>query len=181
MKPLRTSIFAIVFATLCCCWLVGQSQTASDNSVTAESGAQAVAAPAPAMRDLDENTAGAGTQARKDQERYGTARRQTLRPGPLAPPLWEQAGQQQAVADLDAAAAERADMQPGATLGVNALPAEANPAQARGASPASENSAASEKSVAPVYSGLATRNPTAATIKGSGGARTPAPEQRSRP
>ena len=174
---MRTFILAVVFATLCCCLLAAQSQTASDNSVTTMTGANAVAAPAPALRDLDENTAGAGTQARKDQERYGTARRQTAQPGPLAPPLWEQVGQQQAVADLSAAAAERAEMQPGATLGVNAWPAEANPAQPLAAS------SASEKSAVPGYTGLSTHNPTAATIKssGGGGAPTQRGEPRSRP
>lgn len=129
-----------------------------------------------APRDLDENTAGAGTEAAKDQELYGTARRPEQPPHDrLAPPNWEQVGESQPSADLDAAAAERAEPEPSSTLGVNTVPAEVNPAQAQG-----KPSETGKVPAPPPDAGMSTRNPTASTIKPATGSAADS-EQHSRP
>jgi hypothetical protein len=52
--------------------------------------------------------------------------------GKLAPAQWDQVGQDQQTADVSAAAAQRAEQRPNQTLGVDAMPAYANPQQPQG-------------------------------------------------
>jgi hypothetical protein len=52
--------------------------------------------------------------------------------GALAPPQWDQVGQDQQTADTSAAAAQRAEQQPRQTLGVDAMPSYTNPQKPQG-------------------------------------------------
>jgi hypothetical protein len=115
------------------------------SSVTGKAGMEEIAANASTTRSAGRVTPGNQTEAGEAQQLgvYSGVkpgeRNQPASRGRLAPPLWDQVGQDQPTADLSAAAAQRAEEQPNETLGVNALPSYANPKLPEGA-PATQGS-----------------------------------------
>jgi len=104
--------------------------------VTGETSAAATAINASSTKSVEETTPGAQTSAGEAQQPgvhlatpqpYQPARR-----GPLAPPVWVQAGQAPQEGNTNAAAVLQTEEQPSSTLGVNAMPSYANPKQPQG-------------------------------------------------
>ncbi len=103
--------------------------------VTGKTAERSVAVNTSSTASVGENTPGWQTETGRGQQPgrrdHATSPGQ-VRPGPLAPPVWAQAGQAPQEGNLDAAAAERAEEYPANTLGVNAVPDYTNPRQAQG-------------------------------------------------
>jgi hypothetical protein len=102
--------------------------------VTGKAGAHQSAVPLSDTRSAGKVTPGYQTEAGGAQQPGGSAqapaneRNKTPARGRLAPPEWGQVGQSQTSADRSAAAAERAEEEPGETLGVDNEGSKAPPA-----------------------------------------------------
>jgi hypothetical protein len=107
-------------------------------SVTGKTGIEGTAVNKSDTRSAGEVTPGWQTEAGEAQQpgkhveaRPGERNTPPAR-GALAPPQWDQVGQDQQTADASAAAAQRAEQQPNQTLGVDTMPSYTNPQKPQG-------------------------------------------------
>lgn len=138
----KTAAFTVqkldVLADTCTAPLPPESQNAV-RGVTGKAGAEGTAVNDSDTRTAGEITPGRQTEAGEAQQpgrhTQVPAGEQNTPParGALAPPQWDQVGQDQQTADRSAAVAQQAEQRPNQTLGVDAMPSYTNPQKPQGA------------------------------------------------